>query len=55
MVEYILKRKYAGHFMQNVGFDVSFWDCPAKGRTGDHPTDKTAQYHNLNQQLGFHL
>jgi hypothetical protein len=24
--------------MREVGFDVSFRDCPAKGGTGGHPT-----------------
>jgi hypothetical protein len=38
MVKYIMKRKFAGHFMQNAGFDLSFRDCPMKGGTGGHPT-----------------
>jgi hypothetical protein len=41
MVEYIMKKGNLQDIsckMRDAGFYVSFWDCPAKGGMGGHPT-----------------
>jgi hypothetical protein len=40
MVEYIMEKGNLRDIsckIRDAGFDVSFRDCPAKGRTGGHP------------------
>jgi hypothetical protein len=42
MVEYIMKKRNLRDIsckMRDAGFGESFRDCPAKGRTGSHPSE----------------
>jgi hypothetical protein len=45
MVEYIMKKGNLRDIsckMLDAGFDVSFWDFPAKGGTSGHPINRAA-------------
>jgi hypothetical protein len=41
--------------MRDVGFDVSFRDCPEKGGTGGHPTllSSSGYHYTLNFVISF--
>jgi hypothetical protein len=56
MVEYIIKKENLRDIsckMRDAGFNVSFWDCPARGGTGGHPMYRSAYTGSIRNRIKF--